>query len=50
MLYAGGDRTSFDAFWKQATEPCDYEVDAIAFGQAMRTCMAAISRVNGVDP
>ena len=51
VLYTGGDRTTFDDFWKQATEPCDYEVDAIAFGrfQAMRTCMAAISRANGVD-
>ena len=51
VLYPGGDRARFDAFWQMATEPCDYEVDAIAFGrfQAMRSCMAAIRRANGVD-
>ena len=51
VLYPGGDRGSFDAFWQMATEAAEHEVDAIAFGrfQAMRTCMAAISRANGVD-
>ena len=53
LLYTGGDPRPFYEFRTLATEGPDRkpEVIAIAFGrfQAMRSCMAVISKANGVD-
>lgn len=49
----GGDQRPFEEFWTLETERAcqEREVEAIAIGrfQAMGTCVAAISRLNGVE-
>lgn len=54
FLYTGGDRRPFDQFWEAATRGTlgQKEVMAIHFGrrQTMRSCLAAISRLHGVEP
>ena len=53
LLYTGGDPRPFYEFWTLATERPEREPEvlAIAFGrfQRLRSCIAAISKVNGVD-